>query len=54
MPQMYASALKDVRSCQLHSFPYRIYYRILPSRVHIIAIMHGSRDPAAWLARTRN
>jgi toxin ParE1/3/4 len=51
MPEMYAIVCKGVRSCRLRKFPYMVYYRVLADRVEVLAVIHGSRDPAVWKSR---
>ena len=51
MPQMYAVVLRDVRRGKLRRFPYLIYYRVLPDRIEVIALLHASRDPKLWQER---
>jgi plasmid stabilization system protein ParE len=50
-PQMYAVAWKDMRAAPLRRFPFVVYYRAWDDRVEVVAILHGSRDPATWQAR---
>ena len=51
MPRMYPVAHRDVRRGKLRTFPYLIYYRVLPDRIEVIAVLHGSRDPRIWRER---
>jgi plasmid stabilization system protein ParE len=51
MPESYAVAHRDVRRALVRRFPYAVYYRIVSSRVIVIAIFHGRRDPQAWQTR---
>jgi plasmid stabilization system protein ParE len=50
-PQLYAVAWKNVRACRLRRFPYVVYYRAWDDRVEVLAVLHGSRDPAVWQSR---
>lgn len=52
MPESYAVAHRDVRRALVRRFPYAVYYRIVSSRVIVIAIFQGRRDPQAWQTRT--
>ncbi|YAF96981.1 MAG: type II toxin-antitoxin system RelE/ParE family toxin [Nodularia sp. CChRGM 3473] len=52
MPESYAVVSNDVHRAILQRFPYAIYYRIVSSRIIVIAIFHGRRDPKIW--QTRN
>lgn len=42
---------QDVRGYLMPRFPYAIYYRALPDRVHILAFKHHSRHPGYWRSR---
>ncbi len=42
-----------VRSCRVRLFPYRLFYRVLPDRVQIIAVMHLSQKPGYWKNRIK-
>jgi plasmid stabilization system protein ParE len=52
MPESYAIVYRDIRRAVLRRFPYAVYYRIISSRVVVIAIFHGYRDPKVWQSRT--
>jgi len=52
-PQMYATGYRSVRSARLHRFPYVVHYRIHGETVVVLAVLHGSRDPALWRRRAR-
>ncbi|UKO99958.1 type II toxin-antitoxin system RelE/ParE family toxin [Nostoc sp. UHCC 0870] len=52
MPESYAVVYNDVHRAIVQRFPYGVYYRIVSSRIIIIAIFHGRRDPKIW--QTRN
>lgn len=54
MPELYAVALKNIRRGKLRKFPYLVYYRVLPDRVEVIGVLHGSREPHLWHGRTAN
>jgi len=51
MPESYAIVYRDIRRAVVKRFPYAVYYRIVSSRVIVIAIFHGRRDPQAWRSR---
>ena len=42
---------KDVRSYLMPRFPYAIYYRDFPDRLHILAFKHHRRHPDYWRYR---
>jgi plasmid stabilization system protein ParE len=41
----------DVREAIVPRWPFAIYYRILESKISVVAIFHTSRDPEAWQER---
>lgn len=41
----------DIRRVVAYRFPYSIYFRAEKHRIVVLAVFHGSRDPAIWLAR---
>ena len=51
MPELHAIVYKNLRRARVAKLPYNIYYRVLPDRVEIIAIVHGHRDPSVWQSR---
>lgn len=51
MPELYAELYRGVRGGKLKRFPYVVYYRVLSDRIEVLAVLHGSRDPAVWQAR---
>jgi plasmid stabilization system protein ParE len=50
-PQLHATVFKDIRKAVVQRFPYSVYYRAETSRVLVIAVFHGRRDPSIWQAR---
>ena len=50
-PESYPCCFQDFRRAMIHRFPYVIYYRIISSRIIVIAIVHGKRDPKIWQSR---
>ena len=51
LPESCAAVWQDVRSCRLRRFPFVVYYRVLVDRVEVLAVLHGSRNPAIWQSR---
>ncbi len=51
MPESYPIMYRDVRRVVVRRFPYAVYYRIVSSRVIVIAVFHGRRDTKTWQAR---
>jgi plasmid stabilization system protein ParE len=50
-PESYMVVFQDFRRAVISRFPYVIYYRIVSSRVIVIAVVHGKRDPKTWQSR---
>jgi plasmid stabilization system protein ParE len=50
-PESYMVLFQDFRRAVISRFPYVIYYRIVSSRVIVIAVVHGKRDPRTWQSR---
>lgn len=53
VPAVYGVVHRDVRRALVRPFPYGVFYRIRPDAIHVLAIMHGRRDPSLWESRTR-
>ncbi len=44
-----------VRTCAkagVRRFPYSVYYRTEATRIVVLAVFHGKRDPRVWQARS--
>lgn len=50
-PQLYAVVHKGMRRVTAERFPYSVYFRAETRRVVVLAVFHGSRDPAIWQHR---
>jgi toxin ParE1/3/4 len=50
-PNLFPVVEHDVRGCLTRTFPYRVLFRIEPSTVVVMAVMHLHRDPGYWRAR---
>ena len=51
-PLQYAVVREDVRRIVANRFPYSVYFRAEQHRIVVLAVFHGSRDPAIWQVRT--
>jgi plasmid stabilization system protein ParE len=51
-PEAYRIIYRDVRRALVKRFPYAIYYRIISSRIIIIAVIHTRRNPKKIKSRT--
>lgn len=47
-PESHAAVHGEVRRAIVAHFPYAIFYRVEPSRVTVLAVLHTARDPAQW------
>lgn len=50
-PQLYPVVHNGMRRVTAERFPYSIYFRAEARRVVVLAVFHGSRDPAIWQRR---
>jgi plasmid stabilization system protein ParE len=47
----YPAINKDVRRVVAYRFPFSVYFRTEERRIVVLAVFHGSRDPAVWQHR---
>lgn len=40
-----------LRRVLLRRFPYGVYYKVFPSTISIVGVIHGHRHPDTWLGR---
>jgi toxin ParE1/3/4 len=52
-PMIYSAVYKDVRRVVAKRFPFNVYFRAEPRRIVVMAVFHGSRNPAIWQHRTK-
>ena len=50
-PERFGRVRGEVRAGLVHRFPYVVYFRVEESRIVIIAVLHGHRDPQIWIGR---
>ncbi len=50
-PERWKIIDENVRSYLIPHFPYSVYYRDFPDRLHILALKHHSRHPDYWRYR---
>ncbi len=50
-PLQFAVVREDVRRVVANRFPYSVYFRTEQHRIVVLAVFHGSRDPAIWRDR---
>lgn len=51
-PLQFAVVREDIRRVVANHFPYSVYFRVEINRIVVLAVFHGSRDPAIWQSRT--
>jgi toxin ParE1/3/4 len=52
-PLLFAARFADVRRMNLDRFPYGVFYRVMPGELHVLAVLHASRDSGPVLAQRR-
>ena len=52
-PLLYAVRFANVRRLNLERFPYGIFYAVKPGELHVLAVLHASRDTESILAERR-
>ena len=50
-PEGYPVVRGRLRRVLLRHFPYAIYYKVYPSVISIVGVIHGHRHPNTWLRR---
>jgi plasmid stabilization system protein ParE len=50
-PLQFAIVREDIRRVVANLFPYSVYFRAEQHRIVVLAVFHGSRNPAIWLDR---
>ena len=51
MPEAHPVLYRQIRRGRVLKFPYSIFYRVLDSRIEIVAVLHARRDPSVWRSR---
>lgn len=51
-PLIYPIVHRNTRRALMHRFPFGIFFRVESSCIVVLAVMHGSRHPYHWQART--
>jgi len=47
-PLLYAEVIPGVRRALLPRFPHGLFYAMQGDLVHVLAVLHGARNPAGW------
>ena len=50
-PLQFSPVRDDIRRVIANRFPYSVYFRAEEQRIVVLAVFHGSRNPAIWLDR---
>ena len=51
-PLQFAVVREDIRRIVANRFPYSVYFRTDGSRIVVLAIFHGNRNPSIWQTRS--
>jgi toxin ParE1/3/4 len=51
IPDTWPVISKNFRRYQLNRFPFGVIYQVKKNEIHIVAVMHLSREPGYWLKR---
>jgi plasmid stabilization system protein ParE len=52
-PELFAIRHGQVRMAPVPRFPYAVFYRVYPTRVVVLTVLHTSDDPNNWPRHTR-
>ena len=50
-PEQHGPFHGNLRRWLLPGFPYGIYYKVYPTVISVVGVIHGSRHPDTWLRR---
>jgi toxin ParE1/3/4 len=50
-PLLYAEVIPDVRRALFPRFPYGLFYAVRGDLIHILAVLHDTRNPKRWPTR---
>ena len=53
-PELFAFRCGEVRMAPVPRFPYAVFYRVYPTRVVVLTVLHTSDDPHNWPQPSRN
>ena len=48
VPLLYPEIIPSVRRTLLPRFPYGVFYTVKSDLVHVLAVIHNSRNPRRW------
>ncbi len=52
MPESQAIIRGRLRRVLLARFPWAVYYKVYPSSISVVGVIHGHRHPDTWLRRS--
>jgi toxin ParE1/3/4 len=50
-PEAYAMVSKRLRRALTDRFPFGVFYLQEPDAIHVLGVLHNSRDPLVWQSR---
>lgn len=50
-PEQFPVVRGRLRRMLLHRFPYAVYYKVYPTTISIVGVIHGRRHPSTWQRR---
>lgn len=50
-PEQFPVVRGRLRRVLLHRFPYALYYKVYPTVISVVGVIHGRRHPSVWLRR---
>lgn len=50
-PERHPIIRGHLRRVLLPRFPYGVYYKVYPSTISVVGVIHGHRHPDTWLSR---
>jgi toxin ParE1/3/4 len=50
-PRLYPVVYRDLRRAVMHRFSFSIFYKVEQDVIHVLGVVHQSRDPDIWKSR---
>lgn len=50
-PERYPPIRGQLRRVLLNGYPYAVYFKVYPTVISIVGVIHGHRHPRTWLQR---
>lgn len=51
-PELFPVIRGRLRRILLRRFPYAVYFKVYPSTISVVGVIHGHRHPDTWLRRS--